>query len=509
MPKVLITWVGRTDLNASLSKDGVGEGPIGQAVDKVAFDEINLLCNFPKNENDKFVAWLSKRTRAKISAHQIPLTSPTNFKEIYEAAVRIITGVLRRLGPNQTDLTFHLSPGTGVMAAVFVLLSKTRFPAELILTSKEKGLEIASVPFEIGGEYIPDLLRRPDEEMHRLSAGLPPEAPEFDEIIRCSDSVMNKVIALARRAAPHRVSVLIEGESGTGKELIARAIHKASPFRDKPFIAVNCGAIPAALVESELFGHKRGAFTGATEKKDGHFLAASGGTLFLDEIGELPLPAQVSLLRALQEGEITRVGESKPIKVNVRVIAATNRNLASEISAGQFREDLYYRLAVMILRMPPLRERAGDLGLLIDGLIKQLYADTSMELGPEQKKLSPEAKSLLLKQSWPGNVRELRNTLLRAIIWSPAKSITAEDVRSAIAEKRIQKETEILNRPLGNGFNLQQLLAEVSTHYLERAVKESNGSKSTAARLVGAPNYQTFTNWLTKHDVEIKKVAVT
>src|SRR5262249_22668940 len=158
----------------------------------------------------------------------------TNFGEIYEAAVNVITGVLKRIGPDKGDLTFHLSPGTPAMAAVFVLLSKTRFSAELIQTSKERGLEKASVPFEMSAGYITELLRRPDEEIARLSAGLPPEAPEFDEIIRTRGSEMDKVVAEARRVAPHRVPVLIEGESGTGKELIARAIHKASPFRDKP-----------------------------------------------------------------------------------------------------------------------------------------------------------------------------------------------------------------------------------------------------------------------------------
>lgn len=505
MSKVLISWVGRTDLQAADGKPEAGEGPVGQAVQKIEFDEVNLLCNYSKTEHDKYVNWVRKKTKGKIVSHQIKLSGPTNFGEIYEAAVEVIIGVFKRFGPENAELTFHLSPGTPAMSAVFVLLSKTRFPAELIQTSREKGLERASVPFEIGAEYIPDLLRKPDEEMERLSAGLPLEAPEFNQIIRTASSPMNKVIALARRAAPHRVSVLIEGESGTGKELLARAIHNASPCRNKPFIPVNCGAIPNDLVQSELFGHKKGAFTGATEKKDGHFLEANGGTLFLDEIGELPLDAQVSLLRALQEGEITRVGESKPVKVNVRVIAATNRNLLTEVSAGRFREDLYFRLAVMVLSVPPLRERVQDVGELIEGLIKQLYNDSSIELGTEPKKLSPDAKAMLLRQSWPGNVRELRNTLLRAIIWSPSKTITVEDVRSAMAQNTVTKETEILNRPLGNGFNLQELLADVTTHYLERAVQEAHGSKSKAARLVGAPNYQTLTNWLNKHGVQITK----
>lgn len=501
MRKVLISWVGRTDLQASDGKPEAGDGPIGQAVQKIDFSEINLLCDYPKRQCDKYIKWVKKKTGARIIPHQIALSGPTKFGEIYEAAIKVITGVLQRCGPDKTKLTFHLSPGTPAMAAVFVLLSKTRYPAELIQTSKEKGLELTTVPFEMSADYIPDLLRRPDEEIERLSAGMPTEAPEFDEIIRSSGSSMNKVIALARRVAPHRVSVLIEGESGSGKELLARAIHKASPFRDKAFVAVNCGAIPENLVESELFGHVKGAFTGATETRKGHFVAADGGTLFLDEVGELPLAAQVKLLRTLQDGEVTPVGASKSTKVNVRILAATNRNIATEVSTGRFREDLYYRLAIMVLRLPPLRERQGDVGLLIDGLIEQLYNDSSFDLGQDRKSLSSDGKRLLLNHTWPGNVRELRNTLLRSMIWSSSKSITTEDIRTAIVPS-VQKDSEILNRALGDGFSLQDVMTLVATHYLQRALDQAHGNKTEAASLIGLSSYQTLTNWLSKYGLE-------
>jgi transcriptional regulator with PAS, ATPase and Fis domain len=278
---------------------------------------------------------------------------------------------------------------------------------------------------------------------------------------------------------------LIEGESGTGKELMAKAIHNSSPFRDKPYVAVNCGAIAKELVESELFGHIKGSFTGATETRKGHFVAANGGTLFLDEI---------KLLRTLETGDVTPVGASTSTKVRVRILAATNRNLVREVASGRFREDLYYRLAVMVLTIPPLRERQGDVTKIIDGLIEQLYKDSTIELGTEQKKLSPEGKSLLLKQTWPGNVRELRNTLLRALIWSSSNTITVEDVKSAIAQKSLQKETEVLNRSLGDGFSLPEVIREVATHYLDRARAQAK-SKTEAATLVGAPSYQTFDSW--------------
>jgi DNA-binding NtrC family response regulator len=498
MSNVLVSWVGRTDLRAAAGDREAGLGPLGQAVDCSRFDEFHLLCNYPRKDMDAYLSWLRKRTPCRVVPHRVELSGPTNFEEIYEAVVGTVTHLLREKGPDDTRLTFHLSPGTPAMAAVFVILSKTRFNAELIQTSKEKGLEYASVPFEFSS-FVPDLLRRPDEELERLSAGLPPEAPEFDEIIRGRGSIINSVIEKARLVAPHKVSVLVEGESGTGKELLSRAIHKASPRRDKPFVAVNCGAIPEQLVESELFGHKKGAFTGATENRTGHFMEANGGTIFLDEVGELPLATQVKLLRTLQEGEVTLLGESKPKKIDVRVIAATNRNLADEAARGRFREDLYYRLAVMVITVPPLRDRRGDLNILIDGLVEQIYADSTYQLGVEHKRLSPQAKAVFLRHPWPGNVRELRNSLLRALIWSPGKEVGVEDARAAISSAIRKHKDGILERPLGNGFDLQTLISEVAVHYLERAVKESNGVKTKAAKLVGLSSYQTFSNWLDKY----------
>ena len=501
MFKALVSWVGNTDLRASRGEGDAGVGPVGQAVEKLKLDEINLLSNYPAPELAKYQKWLRRKTECKIVSHPVKLSGPTNFNEIYEAAARVITEVVTRHGPERTHLTFHLSPGTPAMAAVFVILSKTRFNADLIQTSKERGLEYASVPFEFSA-FVPDLLRRPDEELERLSAGLPPEAPEFDEIIRGRGSVMNGVIAKARLVAPHKVPVLIEGESGTGKEMLSRAIHNASPRRNKAFIAVNCGAIPEQLVESELFGHRKGAFTGATENRTGHFMEANGGTIFLDEVGELPLGTQVKLLRTIQEGEVTPLGESRPRKIDVRVIAATNRSLAAEAARGKFREDLYYRLAVMVLSVPPLRDRRGDIGLLIDGLIEQIYNDGAYQFGAERKRLSAGAKALLLRHTWPGNVRELRNSLLRALIWSAGTELGVDDAREAITTAGAPAVERILERPMGDGFDLQELLSEVATHYLERAVRESNGVKTKAARLVGLPSYQTFTNWLEKYGVK-------
>ncbi len=255
-------------------------------------------------------------------------------------------------------------------------------------------------------------------------------------------------------------------------------------------------------MESELFGHEKGAFTGATQQRTGHFEAADGGTLFLDEMGELPGPAQVKLLRALQEGEVVRLGSSKPTKVDVRIIAATNRTLTEEIASGHFREDLFYRLAVAVLKIPPLRERSGDLGVLIDHLLAQVNREAAGEPGFKEKKLSSGARNLLLTHPWPGNVRELLNTLRRAAIWSDGAAISSEDMREALLPVAVTTRPAVLGRPLGSGFNLSELLKEVARHYLERAMDEAHGNKTKAAELVGLASYQTLTNWLVKYEVQ-------
>ncbi len=426
------------------------------------------------------------------------LSGPTQFGEIYEAVVDVI--LKKTKTPGRDNLTFHLSPGTPAMAAVWVILGKTRFAATLIESSKEHGVRVASVPFDISADFIPDLLLKADEELLARSGGTMPEAPEFSDI--CTrNPAMKRILGMARHIASRSIPVLIEGESGTGKELLSRAIHRASLRRDGPFMAINCGAIPAEIIESELFGHERGAFTGAERMRRGHFESANRGTLFLDEIGELPLSAQVKLLRVLQDGEVMRVGASKPIKTDVRIIAATNRSLVAEIAEGRFREDLFYRLAVAVLKLPPLRDRQGDLSFLIDHLLTSINEENKKEPGYKDKKLSASARNLLLQHRWPGNVRELYNTLLRAAIWSDSATISEQDIRQSLLPAVSTPPTEILDRPLGEGMQLPKVIETVVRHYLERALQEAHGNKSRAAELVGLPSYQTFSNWMQRYGV--------
>jgi DNA-binding NtrC family response regulator len=249
--------------------------------------------------------------------------------------------------------------------------------------------------------------------MAREVAGLRAQADERFEMVGRS-APMQALYAQIVKVAATRARVLITGESGTGKELIARAIHRESALRKQEFVKVNCAAIPPELIESELFGHERGAFTGATARKRGHFEVADGGTIFLDEIGDMIPSAQAKVLRVLQSGEFTRVGGEQTLKVEVRVIAATNRDLQADVAAGKFREDLYFRLAVVPLRAPPLRDRADDIPLLCAAFVEA----TARENGMRPKPISDEAVATLADYPWPGNVRELRNVIERLVILS-------------------------------------------------------------------------------------------
>lgn len=493
----LFAWIGRTDLKAAAGDPDAGSGPIAQAVLAEPYKTIHLLSDFSAAETKGYVKWLSDQTTAGVQSYPSKLSSPTNFGEIYEA----VTATLDRLQAIKKQLTFHLSPGTPAMAAVWILLAKTTWPARLIQSSSQAGVQVADVPFDIAAEFIPKLLQQSDARFASMVQGAPDETAEFSSIVHRS-SVMARVIAQARRIAIRSIPVLIEGESGTGKELMARAIHKASPRAAKAFISVNCGAIPPELVESEFFGHKKGSFTGAVSDRKGHFERADGGSIFLDEIGELPKAIQVKLLRALQEGEVTPVGSSEPRKIDVRVIAATNRTLIEEVAAGRFREDLFYRLAVAIIKLPPLRARSGDISLLIEKLLQQVN-DAATDLGIKHKKISASAKNLMLQHAWPGNIRELLNTLQRAAVWSDNEVIGVDAIKDAIqlSPRTAPGADNILNRPVESGIELESLMAQVARHYIERALENTRNNKTQAAKLLGFGNYQTFTNWMNRYGV--------
>lgn len=488
---ILVCWIGNADLFAAEQGDPQNLGPIAQALKEGGYACAVFLDNYRNDRVGKYRQWLEQQFQGKVEIVSVTLTSPTNHKEIYEAARKLTRGLAKE--HPDAKFTFHLSPGTPAMGLVWMLLAPT-YGARLIESSKEKGVQQVHFPFEIAAYFLPD------RDLARLTQADTPPHPAFQDILHQSPA-MRQAVQHALNMAPRDVTILIEGESGTGKELFARAIHAGSLRAERAFVAVNCGAIPAELLESHLFGYKRGAFTNATKDTPGYFQAADGGTLFLDELGELPPAAQVKLLRALEEQAVMPVGGIKEEKVNVRIIAATNRNLLQEVAAGRFRSDLFYRLAVGIVRLPALRERGADLDLLLEHALEQANGELGKHGDTAHKKFSDAAKNIMLSHSWPGNVRELKNTVMRAVLWSPAEVIDADSAKQALLIAA-DNDTAMLGRPIGNGFSLNSLLDMVAVHYLKRAVQESGGIKAKAASLLGFENYQTLNNWLAKYGLK-------
>lgn len=290
---------------------------------------------------------------------------------------------------------------------------------------------------------------------------------------------METVFEVMKRVADTPTTVLICGESGTGKELIARGLHRASSRSTAPFVSINCGALPETLLEAELFGYEKGAFTGATTLKQGKFEFAHGGSLFLDEVGEMPQSLQVKFLRVLQEQEFQRVGGNKDIKVDVRVIAATNKDLKAEVDAGRFRPDLFFRLNVVRINVPPLRERLSDIPLLVDHFIRKFSA----RLGRTIPLISPEAMRTLLSYSWPGNVRELENVIERAVVLSPGGAITPSDLPPEIQEP-VKSKDDFDQLILGEK-GLVETLDAIEERMIREALKKVGNVQAQAAKTLG------------------------
>ena len=317
-------------------------------------------------------------------------------------------------------------------------------------------------------------LRRLQQENVELRHQLV-ERYSFSNLV-AESSAMKEVLRVAMQVAHSDATVLIQGESGTGKEIIAKAIHLNSPRKDKPFVVVNCPSIPENLLESELFGHVRGAFTGAVKDRVGKFQLANGGTLFLDEIGDLRLELQAKLLRVLQEREIERVGDSRPIPVDVRIIAATNRDLLELVREGRFREDLYYRLSVVPITLPPLRERKEEIPYLVDFFLRRFAPDRRFEIDPEFIRL-------LENYPWPGNVRELENVIERAVVLSTENRLTAASLPPHILAS-VPPAREAQEGEAGHVS-----LEEVERRTIEAALEKARGNKSRAARLLKIPRH--------------------
>jgi two-component system, NtrC family, nitrogen regulation response regulator GlnG len=371
---------------------------------------------------------------------------------------------------------------------------------DLVAAAVARAVEIAA--------QATDLTRLKDEVNRQLVGG---------EIIGRSPA-MQEVYKLIGRLVNNDATVLVFGESGTGKDLVAHVIHSNSARKRGPFVAVNCSAIPHGLLESELFGHERGAFTGATDRRTGKFEQASGGTLFLDEISDLPLELQPKLLRVLQEREFSRVGGFEMLKANARIIAATNQDLEALVAAGRFREDLYFRLRVIPISLPPLRERREDIAELTDYFVSK----ARIEMGSKARYVAPEARAKLHSYSWPGNVRELENTVLHGALLAPSQSntIRAEDVElgggarvrakeisadATLSDYITRRVAEMLDDGGGEPRDLyQRIVTELEKPLIELTLKRAHGNQVHAARMLGL-NRNTLRKKLVEHRIAVTK----
>jgi len=322
----------------------------------------------------------------------------------------------------------------------------------------------------------------------------------FENIIGKSARIV-EVFDTIRKISDSPATAMITGESGTGKELVARAIHFNSLRRDKPFVSVNCGAIPEGLMESELFGHVKGSFTGAVANKVGLFAAAEGGTLFLDEITEIPPLLQVKLVRAIQMREVRRVGDTKDIKTDVRLIAASNRDLEAAVREGVMREDLFYRLNVIPIHLPPLRERHEDIPILVAHFIQKF----GKELVKEVRGVTPEAMAVLERHHWPGNIRELENAIERAIVLGSSEMVGLDSLPESVRRERPAKEPEAVELP-EEGVDLEATLDELERRYLQLALDRTRGVQTKAAELLRM-TFRQFRYKLQKHNMARRPVA--
>ncbi len=401
-----------------------------------------------------------------------------------EAALALVDS----FGPDVvlTDVRMPKMGGLDLLAT----LKAKQYPATVIVMSAYGNLDLALEAMKAGAyDYVGKpfktdevvlALRKAEERetLRRENRALREQIrqdSQFESILAKSPQMV-EIFRTITKIADFKTTVLVSGESGVGKELVARAIHARSSRRGGPFVAVNCGAIPENLLESELFGHRKGAFTDANADRRGLFEEASGGTLLLDEIGELPLSLQVKLLRALQEESIRRLGDTKDVKVDVRIITATHRDLAAEAKAGRFREDLYYRINVLPITIPPLRERREDIHLLVDHFL----ARNNARLGTQIRGLTHEARKLLLEYAWPGNVRELENTIERAMVLADGEILQTSDL-----PERVRDALDPVQVQLASGeLSIKKTSMAIEEILIRRALTKTRGNRTRAAEVL-------------------------
>ena len=426
--------------------------------------QLQVLTGFLKNQGFNVFSSISSIEGIKIAQEQVVDLVLTDYKMPNKNGLEVLSDI-KRINP-EIMVILMTAFGTEEIAVqamkegAFDYIIKPIIDLDKLDITIKKALERKQLVSENRE------LRQQLEEKHR-----------FKDIISGS-AEMEEILNIAGRAAASKATILIRGESGTGKELIARAIHYTSPRKNGSFVAVNCAALSENLLESELFGHEKGAFTGADRQRKGRFEQANGGTLFIDEVGDVPLGAQVKLLRVLQEREFERVGGNETIKVDVRIVAATNKNLEKMVETGEFREDLFYRLNVIPLFIPPLRNRKEDIPTLISHFLSR-YASS---LNKDVNGISKEAMDILMKYDYPGNVRELENAIERSVVMARGSLITTEDLPVHIKSAQIeQKSHEVVY----SNKSLNEMVENLEQRLIADALDKSDGNQSKAAEMLG------------------------
>jgi transcriptional regulator with PAS, ATPase and Fis domain len=497
----LLTWLGSADLkNIQDNK----EAAIATIVLKntVPFDKIVILANTWESEWEGYVSWLkarlaqAKRPYNDVVIERAIIKSPID----YESILRFSEIWVNRLSNESERLTISLTSGTPAMISIAVILGKARPNVSFVQSSQESGFTEVSIPFDFGKQYVKSAAKSAASKALR-----DPTTPKPLDEISAQSIKMRDVISKAKVLATSELPVLVLGETGTGKEVMSNAIHLASLRAEKPFKAVNCGALPQTLVDSILFGHEKGAFTGADKQHKGLFEQSSGGTLFLDEVGELTPDVQVKLLRVLQEGCITRVGGSETIDVDVRITAATHRNLLKMVELGDFREDLFYRLAVGVISIPSLRDRAEDIPILVAELIDEINTASATKVNYKSKNISHKGIKFILTQPWRGNIRELWNTLNRAFLWSSNAEVSDTDIADAmLVRDKTEEDTEVV-LSLGQVIDVNQIIDMYKKKYVIAALKATGNHLTKTSTMLSLKSHQALKVWMKNLKIELPK----
>lgn len=490
---VLISWLGKTDID-HMQVDKFASIATLATKHNVIFDRITILANNWEEHWQRYEDWLNKQLAvigrpANVEIIRQSLSSPTD----YSAVAAIMQRHLAGLTQTPADIFINLTSGTPAMTAVSVLLGKGIYQCHLLQTAPDSSVEEVRIPFDFAATYA----KVARSNIKTKVATGPKFSSAFSDLVAKS-AVMQQTIFKAQKLATTDLPALLLGETGTGKEVLAKAIHAASARGDKPMKIINCGAIPDNLVDSILFGHVKGAFTGADKDHAGLFEQADGGTLFLDEVGELTSSVQVKLLRALQQGEITRVGDSKTRTVDVRILAATHRPISQMVSEGTFREDLYFRLAVGVIELPALRERPGDIPELLQQILAEINTNFARQPDFVSKTISNDAIKFAETYNWPGNIRALWNTLNRAVLWAECNEISAVHLQQAGPPAAFSITSEPKVPDLVAGFDVHQYIDGIKEKLVHAALDKANGNLSKAAKLLGLANHQTLSNWMDK-----------